>query len=164
MVIRLAFPPRPRPPPSIQTSVRQEWEQACPVPVRPLWLRELESPATATANSHAPPTASVSSAASPPSGPPTAGTCAVQFQSYVSDDWNNAAVTRKEVKRKRLNLSPCKQDLGGWSCSLFSREVYPTTTVAQLAARRRGLTRTGSCSLARYNKQATSVVLCTREV
>ena len=88
----------------------------------------------------------------------------MQFQSYVSDDWNNAAVTRKEVKRKRLNLSPCKQDLGGWSCSLFSREVYPTTTVAQLAARRRGLTRTGSCSLARYNKPATSVVLCTREV
>ena len=37
----------------------------------------------------------------------------MQFQSYVSDDWNNAAVTRKEVKRKRLNLSPCKQDLGG---------------------------------------------------
>ena len=37
----------------------------------------------------------------------------MQFQSCVSDDWNNAAVTRKEVKRKRLNLSPCKQDLGG---------------------------------------------------
>ena len=88
----------------------------------------------------------------------------MQFQSCVSDDWNNAAVTRKEVKRKRLNLSPCKKDLGGWSCSLFSREVYSTTTVAQLAARRRGLTRTGSCSWARYNKPAASVVLCTREV
>ena len=157
-------PPPRQPPPTIQTSVRQEWEQSHPGPVRPLWLRELESPATATAHSHAPPAASVSSAASPPSGPPTTGTCAVQFQSCVSDDWNNAAVTQKEVKRKRLNLSPCKKDLGGWSCSLFSREVYPTTIVAQLAARRRGLTRTGSCSLARYNKQATSVVLCTREV
>ena len=36
----------------------------------------------------------------------------MQFRSCVSDDWNNAAVTRKEVKRKRLNLSPCKKDLG----------------------------------------------------
>ena len=177
MVIRLAFPPRPRPPPSIQTSVRQEWEQSCPVPVRPLWLRELESPATATANSHAPPTASVSSAASPPSGPSTGAACAVQPQSCLSDDyWDNAAVSRKEVKRKmngkdaannvlaRKSLSPCKKELGGCSCSLFPREVYPTTTVAQLAARRRGLTRTRSCSMARCNKQTTSVVLCTRDV
>ena len=88
----------------------------------------------------------------------------MQLRSCVSGDSNNAAVTWNEVKRKRLNLSPCKKDLGGWSCSLFSREVYPTTTVAQLAARRRGLTRTRSCSLAMYNKQTTSVVLCTREV
>ena len=85
-------------------------------------------------------------------------------------------MSRKEVNTKmngkdaahnvlaKKSLSPCKKDLGGWSCSLFSREVYPTTTVAQLAARRRGLTRTRSCSLAMYNKQTTSVVLYTREV
>ena len=175
MVIRLVFPERPPPPPIIQTSVRQEWAKSHPVPQ--LWLRELASPATTTAHSHAPPAASVSSAASPPSGPSTGAACAVQPQSCPSDDyWDNAAVSRKEVNTKmngkdaahnvlaRKSLSPCKKDLGGWSCSLFSREVYPTTTVAQLAARRRGLTRTRSCSLAMYNKQTTSVVLCTREV
>ena len=175
MVIRLAFPLKPPPPPTIQTSVREEWGKSNQVPQ--LWLRELASPATATAHSHAPPAASVSSAASPPSGPSTGAACAVQPQSCLSDDyWDNAAVSRKEVNTKmngkdaannvlaRKSLSPCKKDLGGWSCSLFSREVYPTTTVAQLAARRRGLTRTRSCSLAMYNKQTTSVVLCTREV
>ena len=164
MVIRLVCPETL--PPTTQTSVREEWGKFNPVPQ--LWLRELASAAKATAHSHAPPAASVSSAASPPSGPSTGAACAVQPQSCLADDsWAKVKFEVKDADNNvvpRKSLSPCKKDLGGWSCSLFSRQVYPTTTVAQLAARRRGLTRTRSCSLAMYNKQTTSVVLCTREV
>ena len=47
---------------------------------------------------------------------------------------------------------------------MFSCEVYPATTGAHIVARKRGLTRTLSYSLARYNRQATSVALCISEI
>ena len=42
--------------------------------------------------------------------------------------------------------------------------VYPATTVSHFAARRRGLTRTLSCSLAMYSRQTTCVALCIFQV
>ena len=55
----------------------------------------------------------------------------------------------------RKNLLGCKKDPGRCLRSLFSSEVYPATTVVHFAARRRGLARTLSCSLARYSRQTT---------
>ena len=55
----------------------------------------------------------------------------------------------------RKNLLGCKKDPGKCFRSLFSSEVYPATTVVHFAARRRGLARTLSCSLARYSRQTT---------
>ena len=80
--------------------------------------------------------------------------------------WDNAVPPRKEVNTKmngneaennllaRKSLSQCRKD------PLFSCEVYPATTGAYIVVRKRGQTRTLSCSLARYNRQTTSVALC----
>ena len=62
------------------------------------------------------------------------------------------------------NPKVCNKDTGRCLRSLFSSEVYPATTVSHFAARRRGLTRTLSCSLAMYSRQTTCVALCIFQV
>ena len=58
------------------------------------------------------------------------------------------------------NPKVCKKDTGRCLRSLLSSDVYPATTVSHFAARRRGLTRTLSCSLAMFSQQTTCVALC----
>ena len=74
--------------------------------------------------------------------------CPSPKQQNVNMYADNNSVVRK-------NLLGCKKDPGRCSRSLFSSEVYPATTVVHFAARRRGLARTLSCSLARYSRQTT---------
>ena len=62
------------------------------------------------------------------------------------------------------NPNVCKKDTGRCLRTLLSSDVYPATTVSHFATRRRGPTRTLSCSLAMFSWQTSCVALCMFQV
>ena len=103
-------------------------------------------------------TASVPSNTLPPlAASEESGGCPEGSRTIVVDCETDESI---EDDPPQKNPKVCKKDTGRCLRSLFPSEVYPATTVSHFAARRRGLTRTLSCSLAMFSQQTTCVALC----